>query len=180
MAGTAASTFEGITSLMIKMYGAQSKQAKMAFLAYKAAKIAEITMSTASLVISMANSGAQWGPAGVYMAPAAAALAAAMGAIQIATVIAQPMPAAHGGLTNVPKEQTYLLDKGERVLSPNQNKDLTNYMNQGKMGNGGSSSPNIRIINSVDPDVFNEYLGSDAGERVVMNIVKRNKTGVLS
>jgi hypothetical protein len=33
--------------------------------------------------------------------------------------------AAHGGLEYVPKEGTYLLDKGERVLSPNQNKEFT-------------------------------------------------------
>lgn len=41
---------------------------------------------------------------------------------------------AHGGLGYVPKESTYLLDKGERVLSPGQNKDLTNFMAGG--GNG--------------------------------------------
>jgi len=35
---------------------------------------------------------------------------------------------AHGGLDYVPKEQTYLLDKGERVLSPNQNKELMDFI----------------------------------------------------
>lgn len=38
---------------------------------------------------------------------------------------------AHGGLDYVPREQTYLLDKGERVLSPNQNADLKEFMKGG-------------------------------------------------
>lgn len=35
---------------------------------------------------------------------------------------------AHGGIDNVPKESTYLLDKGERVLSPKQNRDITDFI----------------------------------------------------
>ena len=37
---------------------------------------------------------------------------------------------AHGGLDNVPAESTYLLDKGERVLSPRQNRDLEAFIQQ--------------------------------------------------
>ena len=33
---------------------------------------------------------------------------------------------------------------------------------------------NIRIINSVDPEIMADYLGSTAGERVIMNVIKRN------
>ena len=176
MFAVGADTFMQLTLASQKMYGAQSKQAKTMFALYKAMKVSEIIMSTATTVMAMMNAGAQWGPAGVVMGPAAAAVAAAMGAIQIATVIAQPLPAAHGGLNYVPKEQTYLLDKGERVLSPRQNKDLTSYLDQRNMNKQQSgSSPNIRIINAVDPDVFHEYLGSDQGEKVVMNIVRRNQ-----
>ena len=43
---------------------------------------------------------------------------------------------AHGGLTNVPQESPYLLDKGERVLSPGQNKDFTDLL-AGAKGGGG-------------------------------------------
>lgn len=35
---------------------------------------------------------------------------------------------AHGGLDFVPREQTFLLDRGERVLSASQNKDLTGFL----------------------------------------------------
>lgn len=44
--------------------------------------------------------------------------------------------AAHGGLTNVPAEQTFLLDKGERVLSPRQNEDLTEFISSPESGGG--------------------------------------------
>jgi len=45
--------------------------------------------------------------------------------------------AAHGGMDYVPKEQTFLLNKGERVVSPQQNKDLTSYLSQQRSGGGG-------------------------------------------
>ncbi len=38
---------------------------------------------------------------------------------------------AHDGISNVPKEGTWLLDKGERVLSSKQNADLKQFMNGG-------------------------------------------------
>ena len=45
---------------------------------------------------------------------------------------------AHGGLENVPADSTFLLKKGERVLSPSQNKDLERFMSGG--GGGGRNS----------------------------------------
>lgn len=48
--------------------------------------------------------------------------------------IKQPSGIAHGGLDYVPAESTYLLDKGERVLSPNQNADLTSALKNGGLG----------------------------------------------
>lgn len=64
---------------------------------------------------------------------------------------------AHGGMDNVPSEATYLLDKGERVLSPRQNKDLTDFMDR------GGSTTVIRELNimpgaSIDEALFNKPL----------------------
>ena len=68
------------------------------------------------------------------------------------------------------------MDKGERVLSPNQNKDLTKYLNSGKVGNQPvQNTNNIRVINTVDSSVFSNYLGTMEGEQVVMNIVRANQ-----
>lgn len=64
------------------------------------------------------------------------ALVAAQGAIQMATISRQKPPAAHGGLDFVPAEQTFLLARGERVLSPKQNRDLTEAMDEGRVGGG--------------------------------------------
>lgn len=52
--------------------------------------------------------------------------------------------AAHGGLDNVPKETTYLLDKGERVVSPRQNQDLTNFL-ASQQGGGGIGKVEVYV-----------------------------------
>ena len=53
---------------------------------------------------------------------------------------------AHGGMSYVPREQTYLLDEGERVLSPSQNRDFTTFI-QGK--NGGSPAGVVQYITNT-------------------------------
>lgn len=140
IAGMGADTFMSLTQASAKMYGAQSKQAKAAFMIYKMLKTAEIIMSTAALAMKMAEVGAGFGPAAVVMVPLLVGTAIVLGAVQLAMLATAPMPAAHGGLTNVPAEQTYLLQKGERVLSPNQNADLNAYMKQTKIQNTTQSS----------------------------------------
>ena len=59
--------------------------------------------------------------------------------------VAAAIPIAHGGMTNVPSEQTYLLDRGERVLSPNQNSDLKEFMASGGQSGGGVVIENLTI-----------------------------------
>ncbi|WP_345956584.1 phage tail tape measure protein [Pseudomonas fulva] len=66
---------------------------------------------------------------GPAMAPAAAAAAAAATAPMVAGVASTAlMGMAHSGIDNIPQEGTWLLDGGERVLNPNQNRDLTTYL----------------------------------------------------
>jgi len=60
---------------------------------------------------------------------------------------------AHGGLTNVPAESTFLLQKGERVVSPNQNKDLTEFMSGGTGGNSVTINIYAHDTQSVE-DLF--------------------------
>ncbi|PCK48623.1 hypothetical protein A2J14_33325 [Pseudomonas aeruginosa] len=53
---------------------------------------------------------------------------------------------AHGGIDNIPKESTWLLDAGERVLSPNQNRDLTAFLSrEGGASAGAGQAPSITI-----------------------------------
>ena len=46
---------------------------------------------------------------------------------------------AHSGMTNIPREGTYLLDGGERVLQPEQNRDLTRFLSSSDVTNNASS-----------------------------------------
>lgn len=77
-----------------------------------------------------------------------------------ATVMAALMPAittlsslsingmAHDGIDNVPKEGTWLLDKGERVVDSRTNADLKNYLSHQKQ-----QAPKITINNNANADV---------------------------
>lgn len=83
---------------------------------------------------------------GPALAPGAMAAALAIssplavGAIAAASSSLAGM--AHSGLDYIPQEGTWLLDKGERVLSPRQNEDLTRFLSavesdSGRAGTGG-------------------------------------------
>lgn len=86
---------------------------------------------------------------GIAAANAAVASATAAGAMAAASGAA----AAHGGMEYVPSESTYLLQRGERVLSPRQNEDLNQFME------GGQGGGNLAPINlSIDEDGI--YSGS--------------------
>ena len=51
---------------------------------------------------------------------------------------------AHAGLTNVPAEGTFLLQRGERVVQPEQNRDLTDFLSE--EGGGGGVNINMSIL----------------------------------
>ncbi|MCJ9482071.1 phage tail tape measure protein, partial [Acinetobacter baumannii] len=53
---------------------------------------------------------------------------------------------AHNGIDNIPREGTWLLDGGERVLNPQQNKDLTNYLNNRQ---NGPAEGNVQISQQI-------------------------------
>jgi Prophage tail length tape measure protein len=92
-----------------------------------------------------------WASAAFPYNVAAVAAAVASSAANIATISG----VAHGGLTNVPAESTYLLQRNERVLSPNQNKDLTSFMQ------GGGSAPVINIHNYSGAQVEQRQSGNN-------------------
>jgi hypothetical protein len=175
--GMAANAALSMTSMAIKAYGAQSTQAKIAFAAYKVFKIAEIIMDTASLAMKLSLSQAMIPFVGIAMAELGPPMAYAMGAIQLAMVMSAPMPAAHGGLDYVPAEQTYLLNKGERVLSPNQNKDLNNFMkNADSNKSSGQSQKNVYNVSVTVQGNGQDNpsdLGAKIGESLIRTIAKQ-------
>ncbi|MEC4024534.1 phage tail tape measure protein [Pseudomonas fulva] len=84
---------------------------------------------------------------GPALAPGAAMAAAMATAPMVAGVASTSlMGMAHNGLDNIPREGTWLLDGGERVLNPNQNRDLTQYLrNANDAGAGGGGGGGITI-----------------------------------
>ncbi len=105
-----------------------------------------------------------------------AAAAVAQGLANAAMISKQKPPAAHGGLTSVPAEQTFLLQQGERVLSPLQNRDLTAFL-RGQGGGGGSSitveNLNVHILeNATNFDTLMRMDDRDMREIVAGPIIK--------
>ncbi|MFN4317199.1 hypothetical protein [Acinetobacter parvus] len=107
-------------------------------------------------------------------------------AMQTANIVATiqgvqaPTGMAHDGIDYVPKEGTWLLEKGERVLSPRQNADFTRAMNERQ--SNAKAEPvqqpqvNVRVMNSWDESEFFDAMATPTGEKIVMNIIKRNRT----
>lgn len=79
--------------------------------------------------------------------------AAALATIESGTFVsmikaATPVGMAHNGIDNIPKEGTWLLDGGERVLNPKQNQDLTRFLNDRQSANNGSISIKVDVNDS--------------------------------
>lgn len=111
---------------------------------------------------------------GPYIAQPMAIAASALQVAQAAKLKSMQPPSiggiAHGGMDYIPKETTFLLDKGERVLSPRQNKDLTKYLNQ-----RNSNQPKITINNNSSAQV--EAVQQPNGEvtiEMVDKMIKRS------
>jgi len=169
IAQAGADAMHGITSAMIKMYGARSTQARLAFAAEKAFNIAACIMNTATGIMKAYDLPA---PYSAIMAT----LVGVTGAVQLATIAATPMPQAHAGLTNVPADQTYLLSAGERVLAPQQNKDLTQALaGGGTLGKQQAPQVNVKVNNILDPSVVGDYMDTPQGERMIVNIMRKNR-----
>lgn len=100
---------------------------------------------------------------GPIAAPAAAGSAIAFtapfvgGAIAAASASLAGM--AHSGIDNIPSEGTWLLDKGERVLSPRQNQDLTQFLSQQSGGRGQPVEVSINLSAVRDEELLRMLSG---------------------
>lgn len=66
---------------------------------------------------------------------------------------------AHSGINNIPSEGTWLLDKGERVLSPRQNQDLTQFLSTQSPTKSGPVEVNINMSAVRDEDLLRMLSG---------------------
>jgi len=90
---------------------------------------------------------------------------------------------AHSGLDKVPTTGSYLLEKGERVTTEKTSAKLDRTLDQvSRSGNNSNESssvlPSITNINVLDPAIVGDYLGTTAGEKVIMNVIQRNRAAL--
>lgn len=140
-------TFASVTgdaAAMLKELGAESSLVyKMLFLASRASGMAQAVVNTETaytkaLAVDPTGSLPAWVRGLGY---------ASIGVMAATTVAGM----AHDGLDNIPREGTWLLDKGERVLSPRQNADLTEYLKR-KQSAGGSTISTVNVIVNINSD----------------------------
>ena len=130
--------FNDMASMVKETSGESSAAYKAMFLVNQGISIAQALINTeVAATKAMAEGGFI---AGIPMSTAIRALGyASVGMIAAQTITGM----AHDGIDNIPKEGTWLLDGGERVLNPQQNKDLTSYLADKKQ-----SGANITINNN--------------------------------
>ena len=75
------------------------------------------------------------------------------------------LPSFDVGTDYVPRDMVAQIHKGERIVPAAQNRP-------GQQA--AAPSQNIRIVNAFDNSVIGDYLGSSAGEKIIMNAVQRN------
>ncbi|HDS1781109.1 TPA: tail tape measure protein [Pseudomonas putida] len=119
-------------------------------LAYAAAQVAMAGLNAFTAMIGVPFVG----PA---IAPGAAIAAAAAAGVLMTGVGSALSGQAHAGIDNIPSEGTWLLDGGERVLSPAQNRDLTGYLQRANSVDAtskpGGGAMNVEVHNYAPAQV---------------------------
>lgn len=83
--------------------------------------------ATAALIATFGGAASN----AALLAPLMAANSAAASSLSLAGALGGAL---HGGLNFVPQEQTFLLQRGERVVQPEANQDLTDFLDQQRTG----------------------------------------------
>lgn len=122
---------------------------KAMFAAQKAMQIPSILANTETAASAALAWGTQQG--GATMGAAMAGIVKAMGYASAATVGGLAIAGmAHDGIDNVPREGTWLLDKGERVLNAPSNDKLNRFLDSQASQQGGANMPGgVTIIQNI-------------------------------
>lgn len=165
----------GMMGSMLDAYGEKESTAyKLAFAMQKGFVLASAIMNAKGAIMSAWNDPAN---VTIWQKMAGAAAVAVqtnelMSAIQGVTLTGM----AHNGIDSVPQEGTWLLDGGERVINPQQNKDLTRYLNESRESN---SSPNVNLNPNFvivdEREKLGDYLYSPDGKKAFVKFFKQNK-----
>ncbi len=137
----------GMMGSLLDNFGAKSSTAyKLAFASQKAFVLASAMLNAKGAVMKAWDDPSNttfWG-----RAAAAAAVVVQTNDLMSAIQGVALSGMAHNGIDNIPKEGTWLLDGGERVLNPKQNQDLTRFLNDRESANNGSISIKVDVNDS--------------------------------
>ena len=130
------------TNLFGDVLGEQSSAYKTMFAIEKGFAVAKALMNIPSAYSKAYDAVVGTPYIGPYIAPVMGAAAAAAQVAQAANVQSVNLSGmAHDGIDNIPKEGTWLLDKGERVVDSRTNADLKNMIAEGR----APKTPNINV-----------------------------------
>lgn len=177
----AASYMESMLGGFASLVDENSKTYAVLFAAQKAFAVAQAMLNIPAAYSKAYDAVVGTPYIGPYIAPAVGAAAAALQVAQAASMKSVNLTGmAHDGIDSIPKEGTWLLDGGERVLNPNQNKDLTNYLSQAQSNsNSQQSTPQtLQINNILDPSIVGDFMGTSSGTKTFMNFIKNNRSSI--
>lgn len=174
-----AGTVWGSMTQMVKdSAGEQSGAYKAMFLMQQAIAIGQAIISTELA----ATKALELGP---ILGISASTLVRGMGYASVGLIAAQTIQGmAHDGIDNIPKEGTWLLDKGERVVDSRTNADLKDYLAKGG-GSGGDVNITVHVTDSGVSTQSNQNEQKQLGQMIgnaVRTIIRQEQRqgGLLS
>ncbi|WP_374556612.1 hypothetical protein [Aquitalea pelogenes] len=151
MLGSAGQLFDGLAGLAETYGGKQSAMYKTMFALNKATAIGQAIINTEDAATKALTLGF---PLGLPAAQMMRALGYASVGVMAGTTIAGM---AHDGIDTIPREGTWLLDKGERVVDSRTNADLKAFLQRVSQPAGQTAAaPEVRVT------IINQSNGSQA------------------
>lgn len=183
-----AETFGSLADLAKTFRGEQSKEYKALFAISQAFSIAQTVMKTYEAAQSAYASLAPIPYVGPALGAAAAAAAVAAGAANIAQVKSTNFSGSFNDGGVIPQGRVGLVGEfgPELVAGPTNVRSRRETAEIFREGQGAANEAaempapqvNVRNINVLDPAVVGDYLGTDEGEELIMNVVQRNQNAL--
>lgn len=178
--GQAQNTWSQMTQAVKDSAGEQSGAYKAMFLMQQMFAIGSALVST-HLAATQVAADATIPFFGAKIAASKAMLA--MGYANVGLIAGQTIAGmAHDGIDNIPKEGTWLLDKGERVVDSRTNADLKDMIANQKNGGGGvtiHNNINIASDGSATSESDSKQLGALINNAVLAVIRREQRQGGL-
>ncbi|AIM40631.1 putative tail tape measure protein [Vibrio phage VpKK5] len=174
---SSAQLFDGLADLSKTFAGEQSALYKVMFAASKAFAIADAIMKIQQGIAGAAALPFPANlPAMATVASATAGIVSTIAGVQYTGMYDKGGNIPAGGVGIVGEYGPELVRGPANVTGREDTSDLLRQLVANQQASPQAVNPqtNIRIINSIDPEVMGEYLGSTAGEKVIMNVLKRN------